>query len=114
MKPITPFHHDATELTRIVQTAVERDNLSMNEISQKTGLAVPTIMRIYHGKIDKVQAKTVRSLVDGLGYDHTITSSGELKIKDRPQAKEGRLTHTQKERIMKAMIKVLREELDRL
>ena len=114
MNTIKAFVYDAVELTRIVQTAVQRDNLSMNEISQKTGLAVPTVMRIYHGKIDKVQAKTVRSLVDGLGYDHTITPSGELIVKDRPRPKEGRLTHTQKERIMKAMVRVLREELDRL
>ena len=66
MKNQLPFVHDARELSRIVQAAVNEKNLSMNEVSQRTGLAGPTIMRIYHGQVDKVQAKTVRALVSGL------------------------------------------------
>ena len=45
MKNQLPFVHDARELSRIVQAAVNEKNLSMNEVSQRTGLAVPTIMR---------------------------------------------------------------------
>lgn len=114
MKNPTPFVQDAKELSRIVQAAVSDRNLSMNEISQMTGLAVPTIMRIYHRQVDKVQAKTVRALVGGLGYEHTISSSGKLKIKDKKLSVSGQLTFIQKEKILRSVMKLLREELDRL
>ena len=114
MKSPSPFVYNASELSRIVHAAVNGQNLSMNEISQKTGLAVPTIMRIYHGQVEKVQAKTVRALVSGLGYDHTISPTGELLIKDRPASPSGGLTLAQKDKIMKAVMNALREELDRL
>ncbi len=71
-------------------------------------------MRIYHGQVDKVQAKTVRALVSGLGYEHTISPSGELRIKDNPRIGPGHLTYAQKEKVIKAMTRFLRDELDRL
>jgi transcriptional regulator with XRE-family HTH domain len=114
MKNPSAFVHDARELSRIVQAAVKDKNLSLNEISQRTGLAVPTIMRIYHGQVDKVQAKTVRALVSGLGYEHIISPSGELRIKDNPRIGPGRLTPGQKDKVLKTVMRVLREELDRL
>ncbi len=114
MKNPSAFIHDARELSRIVQAAVKDRNLSLNEISQRTGLAVPTVMRIYHGQVDKVQAKTVRALVSGLGYEHTISPAGELRIKDSQRIGPGKLTPGQKDKVLKTVMRVLRDELDRL
>jgi len=88
--------------------------MSLSEIASLAGLSVTTPARIYHGAKNQVQTKTARRIASALGYEISPTSSGQIKFVKVDERLQHKLSAAQKDRIMRAVERVLREELEKL
>ena len=75
---------------------------------------MPTIARIYSGEVSEVQMRTAKKIAGALGYALEVDSgklSADRTKRGRPR---GKLTAGQKEMILKAVTRAVREELERV
>jgi transcriptional regulator with XRE-family HTH domain len=86
--------------------------MTLSAIASLAGLSLPTIARIYNGEVSEVQTRTARKIAAGLGYSLEIGSRGFTLEKPTEGKKQARLTAVQRERILKAVAKAVREELE--
>lgn len=54
----------------MLQKSVELQRpLNRSDIAEETGLSLPTISRWYNGKVDRVEANTIKALADFFSCD---------------------------------------------
>ncbi|MGB2958997.1 MAG: helix-turn-helix transcriptional regulator [Bacteroidota bacterium] len=106
------FRIESVRIQELVQKAVNEQHLSLSAIASLAGLSVPTIARIYNGEVSEVQTRTARKIAAGLGYSIDVGPRRVLLEKPTEGKRQARLTAVQKERILKAIMKAMREELE--
>ncbi len=105
---------DSRIIKDIVRKAVDEDHMSFSAIASSAGLSVPTITRLYEGTDMKVQARTARMIASALGYSLEIKGSGTVRVaKEEDGNRRTDLTHGQKQRILKAIMRSVERELAR-
>lgn len=115
MKKVAELYIDNESVAALVREAVDQKHMSLSEIASLAGLSVTTPARIYHGSKNQVQMKTARRIASALGYETQTSTSGHVRFVKMDERQELRkLTAAQKERILKAVNRALREELERL
>jgi len=115
MTRIPDLQIDNELIAGIVREAVNERHMSLSEIASLAGLSVTTPARIYHGSKNQVQMKTARRIASALGYEINPTASGQIRfIKLSERQEQKKLTGAQKDRIMKAVERILRAELEKL
>jgi transcriptional regulator with XRE-family HTH domain len=114
MKRIPDLHLDNELIAGIVREAVNDRHMSLSEIASLAGLSITTPARIYHGSKNQVQIQTARKLAEALGYEIIIRSNGSSEVirKQDPHPTR-RLSQGQKDRVLAAVMKAVREELER-
>lgn len=115
MKRMPKMYIDNEAIAAIVREAVNDGHMSLSEIASLAGLSVTTPARIYHGTKNQVQTKTARRIASALGYEVHTSAHGQVRFEKLDERSErSKLTGAQKDRILKAVERTLREELDRL
>ena len=114
MKRIPELYVDTNVIASIVREAVNDRHMSLSEIASLAGLSVTTPARIYHGAKNQVQTKTARRIASALGYEISPTASGQIKFVKVDEHPQHKLSSVQKDRIIRAVEKALREELEKL
>ena len=108
------FRIDAAQIQQLVLKAVNEKNMTLSAIASLAGLSVPTIARIFNGEVSEVQTRTARKIAAGLGYSFEVGPRGFTLEKPTEGKRQARLTVVQKERILKAIMRTLREELEKV
>ena len=85
-----PTKIDVRRLGMLMHSKRKRDNLTLKDVADQTGLKIPTISRVERGASQDLESATLLTLTEWLGLDPKDVAEGE----NLPPAPKAKITHT--------------------